>query len=103
MKSRTPIVGQGASYGYGADSYPATVAKVSASGKTVWIRDDKFKRIKGSFMTGDAEFLYYDDPDAPLQKATLRKNGRYYFKGCSMRHGGSVYFGTRRYYQDPHF
>jgi len=39
-----PTAGDPATYTIGSDSYPYTVTRVSASGKTIWIRADKPRR-----------------------------------------------------------
>jgi len=99
----TPQVGDGATHGFGSDCYPATVIKVSASGKTIWIQDDTHTCVKPATAYGwdDAEFTFSRNLDGQVYKATLRKDGRYRRVKCSR--GGTISIGHRRYYQDPHF
>ena len=44
----TPKVGDGASFGYGSDTYPYNVIEVSASGKTIKIQADTYNHSPGS-------------------------------------------------------
>ena len=97
-----PEVGMGVTWGFGSDRYPGTIVKVSDSGKTVWFQRDYCDHVSGSFFTNDAVHTFHRNIEGELVKATLRRNGRYHMKGCSMRYG-SIIIGTRDYYQDPHF
>lgn len=106
-KTRKPEVGDGATESVGSDCYPYTVVKVSESGKTIWLQRDSFRRAdsNGPF-TESQSYVYERCPEAPLRKATLRKDGRYRMAGQSssgsMR-GCTVSVGHRRAYMDPHF
>lgn len=101
-----PVVGMGASYGAGSDSYPATVVEVSKSGKTLWITDDSVV-VGGEWKEGEYEADLYttvSNMDGARREYTLRKNGRWILKGCPQ----SAYYmalslGRRSYRQDPHF
>lgn len=100
-----PQVGDGATQSFGGDSYPFTVVKVSASGKTIWVQRDHVTCTKpmSAYGADDAEYSYSPDPDAAVQVATLRKDGRYHVKGTSSKHGGGFTVGFRSYRRDPHF
>lgn len=86
--------GQGGSYSIGSDRYPVTVVKVSATGKTVWYRKAK------SFRAGNGAHLFVDDTSADVQRATMRKCGK--FKPSGQR-CGFLHFGEYDHYRDPHF
>ncbi|MFT7614324.1 MAG: hypothetical protein ACI9J3_003306 [Parvicellaceae bacterium] len=100
----TPVVGMGASYGAGADSYPATIVEVSPNGKTLFITDDSYRATKDSDHYTNQAYVYTSNMDAPKKCYTLRKNGRWIPKGVPISAGyTALSIGHRRYYQDPHF
>lgn len=95
-----PEVGMGASYGAGSDSYPATIVKVSASGKTLWIEADDYK-FNPKAKEHEDKYLYTRRPGTAQRKYTLRQDG--YFHEVGARRGGTLGIGFRRFYQDPSF
>jgi len=105
MRNGIPEVGDGATYNFGSDCYPATVIKLSASGKTVWIQGDRVECVKVSSGLGadDGEYEFTPNPSAAIRVCTLRKDGSYRFVGHGSRSRSTVFFGIRRYYQDPSF
>lgn len=98
-----PVAGMGCSYGAGSDSYPATVTRVSESGKTLWMRHDEVMVLAGSEMTGDLVYTTIENPEAPELKYSLRKSGRWVPVGCDDVWYMALSLGFRRYRQDPSF
>ncbi len=95
----TPEVGMGITYSVGSDSYPGTISRVSASGKTFWFKKDDFRARKDSNYYGNQKWIYLPDPEAQEEKVTRSKRtGKWRRQG-----GGHVYVGERETYQDPHF
>ena len=107
-------VGTLATTGYGSDCYPAIVTAVSASGKTITVHNvDYIIAVPGLAIGGPAArrasaklgelILGWPSDDAPGKTYSLRKNGRFYPKGSSIRSGGSIFLGDAIAYQDPSF
>lgn len=93
-------VGMGASMGYGADSYPYTIHKVSKDGKRVWASADKYKYNKEA---GDYDYSNDNQNDeSQWLEFTLRKDDRFHQVGQSVK-SSALHIGRRRYYQDPSF
>jgi hypothetical protein len=99
----TPVVGMGATYGYGSDSYPYTVVRISPSGKTLWVKRDEVLHLTGSDMSGDSTYVTMPNDDAPEEQFTLRADGHWLPKGPRYARQRSLTLGHRRYYQDPSF
>ena len=98
-----PVVGMGATAGYGSDSYPYTIIAVSANGKTVTVQDDNHHPAPGCNGITNQVYTYSRNPNGPTKVYTLRSNGAWVLKGESMKGGGRLGIGHRRYYQDPSF
>lgn len=92
-------VGDGVSYGFGSDSYPATVIAVSKSGRKVTIQNDDYEYIKGT----DQEYVYTKNENGGISEYSLRKNGRFCLVGTAPSWRGGSLGSGRRYYQDPSF
>jgi hypothetical protein len=102
--ANAPKVGDLASFGYGADSYPYTVVAVSPSGHQVTLQSRKAYACKGNNpFEGRQHYMTVEDPNGALEVFTRRKDGRYRPRGSSYRGCPSVGFGHATYYQDPHF
>ena len=95
-------VGDGVAYHIGCDSYPETIRRVSAGGKTLWTSSDDF-RGNGQSEYADFEkkglFVPRDVPESEWQKYTLRQDGKWRPKGskCGYLTAGRVFA------RDPHF
>ncbi len=76
-KPKTPKVGDGATVLHWTDRSAATVVKVSASGKTIWVQDDTATRTDKNGMSDGQSYTFARNPDGFIRKATLRKDGRY--------------------------
>jgi hypothetical protein len=91
MKSATwnPIAGDGATICHYSDRTACTIARVSPSGKTLYLQPDiaslngwKPEIIPGGFSghcTNNAEqsYTYSPDTSAPIIRASLRKDGKF--------------------------
>ena len=95
-----PEVGMGASRGYGSDSYPATIVKVSSSGKTLWIEEDDYT-FNPKAGEHEDKYIYSRRPGGRQFKYTLRQDGM--FREVGARRGGTLGIGFRRFYNDPCF
>lgn len=93
-----PMVGQGATIHIGSDRYPATIIAISASGKTVTLREDQFYRTDRNGISELQSYAYETNELGKEHKARLRKSGRYY-----TARGFLVTLGTREAYRDPTF
>lgn len=99
-----PVVGMGASYGAGSDSYPATIVEVSSNGKTIWVTEDLYKPTKDFDFYSNQSYTYKSNMGGARRCYTLRKNGLFILEGASLNsHWMSLSIGIRRYYQDPSF
>lgn len=94
-----PELGMGATIGVGSDSYPATIIYISKNKHTIFLQEDHSKRIDKNGMSESQEYEYIRDATAPIQKATLRKNGKYAVVGSKQ----SIGIGFRRRYYDFSF
>jgi hypothetical protein len=89
MSEWTPTVGDGATICHFSDRTACTVARVSTSGKTLYLQPDiatldgwKPEILPGGFAghcvnNHEQRYTYQLDPGAPLHRASLRKDGRY--------------------------
>lgn len=98
-------VGMAATIRVGSDSYPATVVRVSKSGRTFWLQRDNAVPTEAMRLAaardgyGSAQsYLYTPDLEAPVERASFRKHGP-----PRLTTGASVVLGVRRRYNDPHF
>ena len=105
-KNTTFKVGDGATYGFHGDSYPATVRKVSPSGKTVWVSSDNYSVNPGHTTYGQEGPVpttftsKNEDKPETWTKFTYRpKSGDFCETGSSFCHLSS----GRRYSQNPSF
>ena len=86
-------VGDGVSYGYGSDSYPYTVRRVSPSGHKLWVsRDRPFKGV----------FVPQDVPEKDWVCFTRRRDGQYREANKSYARQHALTKG-REFYLDPSF
>lgn len=105
-KPLEPEVGMGCTILYWTDRSAATIMKVSDNKKHIWISMDRAIRVDKNGMSEDQSYIYetrnIDVPEAWVEY-TLRKNGRYYKKGDTMRSNPSLLIGVRREYYDYSF
>jgi len=93
-----PIVGMGASIGFGLDSDPYTVIEIKTPSHIV-IQADEWHITSGNEGDGSARYEYAPNPSAQRQDVTFRRDGQWKLAG------GSTYvsLGGRRRYRDPSF
>ena len=91
-------IGGPATISIGSDCYPGTVVDITASGKTITVQYDDYHCSAGDASIGNAEYTYVKNPYGSLIK--FRYSNKYNrYKSGSYK----VSFGSKRYYQDPHF
>lgn len=96
-----PVVGMGACYGIGSDCYPYTVVKILSPCR-IQVQTDNYKpteKHEGPF--GKQDYTYEPNPQGDIRTFTLRKNGRWYEMGSSMKYG-CLTLNFRKAYFDPH-
>lgn len=98
-----PEVGMPATLLYWSDRKPATVTRVSPSGREVTVQRDRSKRIDDNGMSEGQVYEYERDPHAVSEVFTLRKNGRWVEKGRKMGQGLRLGLGYREEYYDFSF
>lgn len=94
-----PEVGMGATIFHYSDRSAATVVKVSASGKTVWLTADTATRTDNNGMSESQSYTFTPNPDGVSFKASLRKNGTWKLAN----NGAGVALGRRSAYHDYSF
>lgn len=94
-----PEVGMGATIQHWSDRSPATVIKVSPTGKKIVLQEDKAIRSDKNGMSENQTYFYQTDANGTLYTATLRDDGTYRLKGSKQL----VSLGIRRKYHDYSF
>lgn len=98
-----PYIGLRGGYSVGSDVYACTVVKVSDSGKTVWVRDDKVRGDMegGHDYYGQQKWICETDMNGELTKFTWRNRlNRYRVVGWDH---GSLILGQSYHRVDPGF
>lgn len=98
-----PEVGMPATLLYWSDRKPATVIRVSRSGREVAIQRDRATRIDDNGMSEGQVYEFQRDPGGLIEVFTLRKNGRWVEKGMRMGQGLRLGLGYREEYYDYSF
>lgn len=102
--SEIPTKGMGATTQVGSDRYPFTIVEVSDTLGFIIVKADKAIEKEGSNYYGNQDYTYEANDKARNLKYTLRKNGRYYIDGESMKYYfNSISVGQRNHYLDPSF
>jgi hypothetical protein len=96
-KQPVPVVGMGVTLCLYSDRHPATVVRVSPTGKTAWVQEDNAKRTDSHGMSESQEYTFTPDPTAPVQRVNLTS------KGWKVQNGPRVLFGRREKYHDFSF
>lgn len=102
-QARPVKVGTPCTICFWSDCKPAEIIEVRRDGKELVVRDMNYKVISGSTQDGSAEYEYSSCENASTSVWTLRKNGKYYAKGASIKDSNSLGIGYARRYYDPHF
>lgn len=102
-----PEVGMGATSLHWTDRHACTIVAISTSlkrGLPTWVdaQRDTATRKDSNGMSECQDYEYAANPNASIQRYTLRKNDRYVRMGDSIR-GQSLLVGSRREYHDFSF
>jgi hypothetical protein len=97
-KQPAAIVGMGATLCHYSDRDAATVVRVSPSGKTIWLREDRSTRTDKNGQSEAQSYTYERDESAPEQKATMTRAGEW-----KIVNGPRVLLGLRQTYNDPNY
>lgn len=100
--SPAPKVGMGATMLSWTDRDPATIIKVSKSGKKITVQPDKAIRTDSNGMSDSQSYTFERNPNAYTDEYSLRKNGRWVRVGES-QNGSSLLVGHRSKYYDFSF
>jgi len=101
VKDIEMYIGMPCTFGYGSDCYPAHIERISASGKTVWIKEAIAVPDEDNGYDYFSNQVYIISPseDGKVIKVSKRKNGQWKLSGTE----STVFFGSARKYHDPHF
>lgn len=91
-----PKVGDGATIYHYSDRSPATIIRVTSSGKTVFLQEDNYKRADNKGMSESQAYLYTQNRKGRKYACTLRADGKYRVSKSNER----VIIGVRERYYD---
>jgi len=92
-----PSLGMGCTVHYGSSCYPATIVKVSPSGKTITIQSDEARRLGEHDQNSPQVWDIRPDVEGKIETATLRKYGGWKISKSDSLH---VVLGTRSKFID---
>ncbi len=95
--TKTPTIGDGATYTIGMDCYAYTVIEVSPSGKTIQVQRDRAVRVGGGGE--DSRYIFIPDTEREVEIFTLRRGGAYHRKGSPATYG-ALAVGRRHHSRD---
>lgn len=100
MGEKTPFVGMKCTLHYYSDSEPATVTRISKSGKTLWVRKNKTEAdsTKENGM-GHQNWIIHDELQGEEKRFFLTKSGKWYNSGKTIY----LQLGTHHKYYDWSF
>jgi len=101
LPAATPVIGMGATIQGYTDRHAATI--VAVLGKVISVRRDIARRIDANGMSNAQSYSYAPDPNAPVEKFSLRSNGTYIKVGRKMGQGTILWVGHRAHYYDFSF
>jgi hypothetical protein len=91
-----PFIGMGATICLGTDRLPATIIKISASGKQITLQEDNAFRKDENGMSEVQKWIFTSNNNGQVYSASLRKDGRYRLAETNMM----ITLGIRRKYFD---
>lgn len=97
--TNVPKIGDGCTIICWSDGQACTVVKVSKTGKTIWIQEDRVLRIDDNGESGPQVYCYDRYLNGSVARCMRRKDGHYRV----VKSGCFVIIGTREHYVDPHF
>lgn len=92
-----PEVGMGATLVSWTDRHPYTIVRVSPSGKTVWVKEDNYKRTDENGMSECQNYEFTSNDASPEIMVRKKKNGQWASKGTKFT------LGSRSKYHDYSF
>lgn len=101
VSATVPVVGMPATILGWTDRHPATVVRVSPSGKTVWVRECHARRIDTNGMSECQKYEYSEAPDAPEREFRLGRRG--WRQAGTRGRGNGLRLGRREKYHDFSF
>lgn len=97
-KQPAPAVGMGVTMLAWTDRHAGTIIKVSPSGKTVVVREDRATRTDSNGMSESQAYRYEENPEGRTVTFRLTKRG---WRGTG--HGYGLLIGERMAYRDYSF
>ena len=91
-----PETGMGVTRTFWSDRKAYTISRVSASGKTFWMKEDKVTRVDKNGWSESQEYSYEPDSDSPEIRVGLTSKG---WRVGGQR-GERVTVGVRNYFYD---
>jgi hypothetical protein len=92
-----PSVGMGVTLLHYTDRSPATIVRVSSSGRVAWIQEDTATRTDKHGMSECQTYSFEANPNNPVVRINLTK------KGWKVANGPRVRLGHREKYHDFSF
>lgn len=102
-RNPVPAIGMGATMLLWTDRHAATIVAVSDSGKSVTVQRDIARRTDSDGPCEVQGYTYEANPEAPKEKFTLRRSGRWVRMGEPEKSGTVLVLGMRNEYHDPSF
>ncbi len=99
-ESKSVMVGMGATIFGWTDRHAATVTRISASGKSVFVKRDQAVRTDKNGMSEDQTWSTTPDESAPEERFTWHALSGRWIAGKG-RNGLTI--GARHHYRDPSF
>ena len=96
IRSKVPQVGMGATLCLWSDSHAYTITRVSKSGKTFWMKQDKAERTDHNGMSDAQSYRYIQHENVPEREVRMTKRG---WRSC----GCVVVVGVREEFYDYSF
>lgn len=93
------FIGMGATICMGTDRLPATIIKISASGKQIILQEDNAIRKDKNGMSEMQSWLFTTNHNGEVYTASLRKDGKYKLAKSDMM----IKLGVRKKYFDYSF
>jgi len=100
---RIPQEGEGCTILHWSDRDAGTIVTVEPGAKRIWVQADVSTRTDKNGMSDAQSYSYEPNPNAPKVPFTLRKNGKYYQEGATIKGSMPLLIGTRMTYYDYSF
>jgi hypothetical protein len=97
-----PVIGMGATILLWTDRHACTIVAVDPMRRWVDIQRDHAKRVDSNGMSDSQKYTYERNPNATIERFTLRNDGRYVRKGDA-KSGTGLSIGNRQEFYDHSF